>query len=327
VNLQLHPGSPIPLYQQLKNEIRSAVATSEVRPGATLPSVRALANTLGVSPTVVARAYSELIGEGLLTSRSRSKTQVAELASLNIRAFSEKDLAQELNLLLLQAQRFGLDHQAFLRVAGEVVDKAMRLTQPQVALIECLHEQAGILGKELSSYLGIAVRSIPLQSFEDNPQPMVAELSDDLAIVTTPPHFKTVRDLLPMDAPPLVAMSTTPDVTALLQIADTDPESALGVVTRSARYGDVVLSYVQKAVGSKKPIHFVVLDDGSNLQELIQDVDVAVVTPACKDKVLALSDGRLRIIEFTFHVDHSAVLMLKDMLPNPPVADRPGMGT
>jgi GntR family transcriptional regulator len=314
VDLHLHPGSPIPLYQQLKNEIRSAVATNQVRPGETLPSIRALASTLDVSPAVVARAYSELTDEGLLTSRSRSKTQVAELASTHIRAFSEKDLARELSLLLLQAQRFGLDHEVFVRVAGEVVEKAIRRAEPRITLIECLYEQAGILGQELSDHLGITVRSVSLQSFEQNPQQMAAEFDGNLAIITTPPHYKAVRDLLPLDAPPLVALSTTPDVTALLEIADTDPSSTLGVVTHSARYGDVVLSYVQKAVGMTRSIRFVVLDDGGSLEELVQDVDVVVVTPACKDSVLALSSGRLRLIEFTFHVEHSAIHMLRDML-------------
>jgi GntR family transcriptional regulator len=302
------------LYQQLKNEIRSAVATSEVRPGATLPSIRSLASTLEVSPTVVARAYSELTDEGLLISRSRSKTRVAELAGTHIRAFSEKDLAGELNLLLRQAQRFGLDHQDFLRVAGEVVEETIRMTEPRITLIECLHEQAGILGDELSDHLGIAVRSVPLQVFEQNPQQVALEFEGSLAVVTTPPHYRTVRDLLPLDAPPLVAMSTTPDVTALLEVADTDPGSTLGVVTHSVRYGDVVLSYVQKAVGIERAIQFVVLDDGGNLEELLEGIDTAVVTPACRDSVLDSSDDRLRLIEFTFHVEHSAILMLKDML-------------
>jgi hypothetical protein len=234
---------------------------------------------------------------------------------MNIRAFSEKDLAQELNLLLLQAQRFGLDHQTFLRVAGEVVDRAVRLTQPQMTLIECLTEQAGILAKELSGQLGIAVQSISLQSFEQNPQLVDFDPGANVAILTTPPHYKAVRDLLPLDAPPLMPLSTTPDVSALLEIADTHPESSVGVVTRDPRYADVVLSYVQKAVGAGKPIQLALLDDGPRLQELVQQVDVAVVTPACKEQVSALSAGRLWTIEFTFHVDHSAVLMLQDMLP------------
>jgi GntR family transcriptional regulator len=314
LNFQIHPGSPIPLFQQLKNEIRCAIATNELRSGVKLPSVRVMADTLGVSPTVVARAYSELIDEGLLTSRPRSRTEVAELANANVQAFSERDLAKELSLLLFQAKRFGLDDQAFLRVAAEVVEKDRQHIKPQITVIECLHEQAGILGRELVEELGIAVQTIPLLTFQQNPQQVATEFTNDIAVVTTPPHYKAVRDLLPLDAPPLLSISTTPNMDTLLTIADTPPEAKIGVVTQDARYGDVILSYVQKIGTGSRSVRFVLLDDEDPLRELVREVDLAVATPACMEKVTALTNGHLRVIEFTFHVDRNAILMLEDML-------------
>jgi GntR family transcriptional regulator len=63
----LTPRSGIPIYVQLKEQIKTAVAGGVLNPGDQLPSVRDLAVALVVNPNTIARAYSELEREGLLS--------------------------------------------------------------------------------------------------------------------------------------------------------------------------------------------------------------------------------------------------------------------
>jgi len=58
-----------PLYLQLMQQIRHAVETGAVRDGDQLPSIRALADELVVSPNTIVKAYSELEHEGLVDLR------------------------------------------------------------------------------------------------------------------------------------------------------------------------------------------------------------------------------------------------------------------
>lgn len=69
-------GSPTPPYDQIKQQVIGAVAAGDLRPGDKLPTVRALAATLGVAANTVARAYRELESAGVVDTRGRAGTFV-----------------------------------------------------------------------------------------------------------------------------------------------------------------------------------------------------------------------------------------------------------
>ena len=65
-----------PPYEQIRTQIAGQVASGELPPGTRLPTVRALAATLGIAPNTVARAYRELEHSGVVTTRGRNGTVV-----------------------------------------------------------------------------------------------------------------------------------------------------------------------------------------------------------------------------------------------------------
>jgi 2-aminoadipate transaminase len=64
--VQLQPESHVPLYVQLRDQLRALVHAGDLRPGDRIPASRELATTLGVHRTTVANAYAELESEGLI---------------------------------------------------------------------------------------------------------------------------------------------------------------------------------------------------------------------------------------------------------------------
>src|SRR5690554_6274591 len=56
----------VPIYEQIKTQVRSAILSGDVRTGSTLPSLRQLAADLRVSVITVTRAYNDLVAEGLV---------------------------------------------------------------------------------------------------------------------------------------------------------------------------------------------------------------------------------------------------------------------
>ena len=69
-NIAINTGSATPIYKQITDQVRLAVATGRLGVGDQLPSVRALAEELVVNPNTVARAYTDLAREGLIESRA-----------------------------------------------------------------------------------------------------------------------------------------------------------------------------------------------------------------------------------------------------------------
>src|SRR3984893_7086059 len=66
IPVHLQPESHVPLYIQLRDQLRALVNTGDLRPGDRIPASRELALQLGVHRTTVANAYAELESEGLI---------------------------------------------------------------------------------------------------------------------------------------------------------------------------------------------------------------------------------------------------------------------
>jgi len=71
--VHLQPESHVPLYVQLRDQLRALVHAGDLRPGDRIPASRELAIMLGVHRTTVANAYAELESEGLISGSRRPR--------------------------------------------------------------------------------------------------------------------------------------------------------------------------------------------------------------------------------------------------------------
>ena len=107
MELHLDTSSREPLHLQIVDRVRHLVATSHLRPGERLPTVRALAGQLGLNPNTVARAYGELERSGVLCSSPGRGTFVADTAPAPVGAFREDRLRDLLGHALMEALSLG----------------------------------------------------------------------------------------------------------------------------------------------------------------------------------------------------------------------------
>lgn len=69
MQIRITPGSSSAIFRQIVDQVQRAIATGDLAVGDPLPSVRALAKELVVNPNTVAKAYSELVREGVLQTQ------------------------------------------------------------------------------------------------------------------------------------------------------------------------------------------------------------------------------------------------------------------
>lgn len=77
MKLTVEPGSKLPIYIQIEEQIRSRIAAGQLRPGDRLPAIRELAADLKVNYNTVARAYLDLDRDGVISTQRGRGTFVA----------------------------------------------------------------------------------------------------------------------------------------------------------------------------------------------------------------------------------------------------------
>jgi len=100
------PGDRLPLYQQIVEQVKAAIASRLIVSGERLPSHRELATQLRIAPLTVKRAYDVLEGEGLVATRRGRGTFVAASAALAAPE-ADAELEARLQALIRQARALG----------------------------------------------------------------------------------------------------------------------------------------------------------------------------------------------------------------------------
>ena len=108
------------IYIQLCNQIIMGIATDQLKVGETLPSVRQLADTIGINMHTVNKAYSVLKQEGFLTI-DRRKGAVISIDADKMRALEE--MKQELLVVLARGCCRNVSREEVHALIDEIFDE------------------------------------------------------------------------------------------------------------------------------------------------------------------------------------------------------------
>jgi GntR family transcriptional regulator len=136
--MKIQPSSHVPIYLQIADAVRAAVAVGVYRPGEALPSLRAMAIRLHVNPNTVQRAYEALEREGLVYSQRGRGLFVAERGDASAQSAAGDGVRRTLEEAIRAGQTAGMtDAQigelfaAALERAAEVGSKTHDHSSPQ----------------------------------------------------------------------------------------------------------------------------------------------------------------------------------------------------
>jgi DNA-binding transcriptional regulator YhcF (GntR family) len=130
VIVEVDPGSPVPPYEQIRGQLATMIAAGTLAAGDQLPPIRQLAADLGLAANTVARAYRELEGSGLVTSRVRHGTTVTAHRPALAHGEVHRRLEEAARSYATAARQLGVDPAAAERVVRAALrsDRSPRAT-------------------------------------------------------------------------------------------------------------------------------------------------------------------------------------------------------
>ncbi len=118
----VNPYSSEPVYEQLKSQIRKAILWGSLRQGDQLPTIKDLASTLSLNPNTIARAFRELIIEGLLVGEPGVGTFVNNIKCEFLDTERRQHFCRLLNGCLREGRTMGLENDEMNNIWKEILD-------------------------------------------------------------------------------------------------------------------------------------------------------------------------------------------------------------
>lgn len=109
LRIEITTGNRLPIYRQIADQIRQAIAVGKIATGESVPSVRGLAAELVVNPNTVAKAYSSLVRDGVLDSHQGRGYVVAQRREIYTRKERQRRLEAVMDPFLAEALSLGFD--------------------------------------------------------------------------------------------------------------------------------------------------------------------------------------------------------------------------
>lgn len=118
--ISINEMSEIPIYQQIRNQIVQGISDGRLSPGEQLPTVRGLAEEIGINSMTVNKAYSLLKQEGYIFADRRSGARVRkEFAVTKELSEKSKELLQQ---IISEAKVSGMTKKEFFEICGKLYE-------------------------------------------------------------------------------------------------------------------------------------------------------------------------------------------------------------
>jgi len=119
------PHGGAPLYQQLTEQIKRAIAIGALSPGERLPTVKGLALDLKLNPNTVARVYRDLEREGVIATAPGRGSFVSQNGALgDARRVALEAAGRQIEGAIREARSLGITHDEVRTIADGAIARA-----------------------------------------------------------------------------------------------------------------------------------------------------------------------------------------------------------
>ena len=311
----LDKESKIPLYLQLKDQIKYHISTGGLQDGQQLPAVNALAGDLGINFETVRKAYKELEKEGLISMQRAKGSLVTLHHGPSGAAVSEHPQPSNFAGLigpLLGNGRSAAQIRAEFEAALETA--VAERNEQFIIFTECNPLQVQEISAQLKEVLQIQVVPALLTDLEATLAGLEGKPSRLRAIVTTGFHLNDVRAVLgprTIDVQVLVT-NMSPDTRRKIDEIGTDKK--FGFICRDEESIPVYNDLLKAEFGKKLKLSSARMDDEAHVEAVLGSVDALLVTPPVFKEMKKRAPAGLPVFNVFDRIDPMSLRMLKTHL-------------
>jgi GntR family transcriptional regulator len=315
----LDKESKIPLYLQLKDQIKYHISTGGLQDGQQLPAVNALAAELGINFETVRKAYKEMEKEGLI-SMQRAKGTLVTLqpgrpAPAKGPASSERPAPAGLADLLGRLLRNGRTPVEIRREFEAALESALAERSGQMVIFtECNPLQVQEISAQLKDVLDIQVVPSLLSDLEETLAGLEGQPGRLRAVVTTGFHLNDVRAALGTRSLDVQVLVTNMSPDTRRRIDELGADKKFGFICRDQESIAVYNDLLKAEFGKKLKLASAHLGDEAHVTAVLASVDALLVTPPVYKEMKKRAPAHLPVFNVFDRIDPMSLRMLKTHL-------------
>jgi GntR family transcriptional regulator len=311
----VNPKDGIPIYIQLRDQLRVLILTGELEPRRKLPGARQLASYLSINRHTVSRALDDLEDEGLILKQQGRGTFVAD----SIQAMTERtqDLfADVVRRAVREARELGYSLEELADAVLDADEPVRRAGRDGVSIgfVECNRISLDRYCLDLKRELEVRVEPFLISELQDQVEAGEWPVGNCDLVVTTMGHLPEVRRILG-DETKIFPVTGGPYLKVFFDVLALPEDYLVGIVTASetGSYG-MKQAMVQAGIANDRLI-LGSMDKPDQIEQAVQIADALVVSNAAMSVVQPLLDNRqLPIFEYQNLLDPAGVEALRQVI-------------
>lgn len=313
MEIEINRNIRIPLYLQIKEQLKEFIQNGKLKKGTQLPTERELSRKLNVSRNTVSMAYNELVQEKVISSISGKGTFIINVPEEENYGINKKLLIKNIDLVIGKALELNIPIDDFLRlVSHRYKEKRDLFSNIHIAFIECNQEQLIYFSQRLELGTGIHITPILIDQMYHQKEMFLEKIKSVNLVVTTFFHLQEVQDYLKEENKKIIAIALEPQIETMVKIArSTSSNTKIGLVCLTSKFAERVIKSIGNAGIKFGEILFTTTRKKDDLREFIKNVDVLVASPGRKKEITELISKKIPLIEFIYLPDKGSIDTLK----------------
>lgn len=119
----ISPLNPEPMYKQVTDQVKDAIAAGTLKLEDKLPSIREMSKELKISMITIKRAYADLESEGYIFTRPGLGSFVAGIGKEKLREEKLTEITREVRKILATGEKVNISADDVISIVRELGEK------------------------------------------------------------------------------------------------------------------------------------------------------------------------------------------------------------